>query len=401
MSSAPTPYDRQSDFTSFQAPDAPTVGQDLEAEFNKIDQALDETQARLAEIQRDDGEVRNSTIGLDQLKPEVIAQFGSESSVAAHVAEPNPHPQYASSTVVNIKISAAILDHEGKFDPHPQYMTQSEADARYALLAHTHALSALTQSGASVGQVPTWNGSAWVPDTVSGGGGGATNLTFSRDGTTVTVISDTGTDAALPAATGSLAGVLTAADKTKLDGIQSGAQVNPANTTAVPEGTNLYYTDARARTACVAQTITNGVTSSAPSQDAVHDALALKADLSGPAFTDGPTVDGIEIGYRGVPLTTQNTAYTLVEDDAGKGIEHNDTTPRSYTINGSVFARGTVITVLNNTGTGAVTIVQGTGMTLRLAGSTSTGNRTVAVRGMATIYFASATEAYVSGPGVT
>lgn len=55
------------------------------------------------------------------------------------------------------------------------------------------------------------------------GGGGNTNLTVSQDATSVSVLSDTGTDAALPAATGSLAGVMTAADKTKLDGIEAGA----------------------------------------------------------------------------------------------------------------------------------------------------------------------------------
>jgi hypothetical protein len=62
--------------------------------------------------------------------------------------------------------------------------------------------------------------------TTGGGGGGATNLTFTRDGTTVTIESDTGTDAILPAATTSLAGVLSAADKTKLDGIATGATAN-------------------------------------------------------------------------------------------------------------------------------------------------------------------------------
>lgn len=40
---------------------------------------------------------------------------------------------------------------------------------------HTHPLSALTQSGATLDQVPSWNGSAWVPATVSSGGGGGGN----------------------------------------------------------------------------------------------------------------------------------------------------------------------------------------------------------------------------------
>ena len=61
------------------------------------------------------------------------------------------------------------------------------------------------------------------------GGGGATNLSFSRDATSVTVLSDTGTDAALPAASGTEAGVLSAADKGKLDGIATGATANATN----------------------------------------------------------------------------------------------------------------------------------------------------------------------------
>lgn len=52
------------------------------------------------------------------------------------------------------------------------------------------------------------------------------------------------------------------------------------DTLAVPENTNLYFTDTRARTAAVADSITDGVTNIAPSQNAVFDALVLKADDS-------------------------------------------------------------------------------------------------------------------------
>lgn len=56
-----------------------------------------------------------------------------------------------------------------------------------------------------------------VTITAAGGGSGATNLGHSETATTVTVTSDTGTDAVLPAATVSLAGVMSAADKTNLN----------------------------------------------------------------------------------------------------------------------------------------------------------------------------------------
>ena len=53
------------------------------------------------------------------------------------------------------------------------------------------------------------------------------------------------------------------------------------NTDSVPEGTSQYYTAARARADVIGSSITNGDTSSAPSSDAVYDALATKlADLS-------------------------------------------------------------------------------------------------------------------------
>jgi hypothetical protein len=51
-------------------------------------------------------------------------------------------------------------------------------------------------------------------------------------------------------------------------------------TTNVSEGTNLYYTDTRARTAAVADAINDGTTNIAPSQNAVFDALALKANTT-------------------------------------------------------------------------------------------------------------------------
>jgi hypothetical protein len=50
------------------------------------------------------------------------------------------------------------------------------------------------------------------------GGSGSTNLAFTRTTTTLTVTSDTGSDATLPAATTVLAGLLSAADKVLLDG---------------------------------------------------------------------------------------------------------------------------------------------------------------------------------------
>jgi len=66
--------------------------------------------------------------------------------------------------------------------------------------------------------------SAWAAS--GGGGGGGANLTFTRNATTVTILSDTGTDATIPAADTDDAGVMTADMFDKLAGIEAGAQVN-------------------------------------------------------------------------------------------------------------------------------------------------------------------------------
>jgi len=65
----------------------------------------------------------------------------------------------------------------------------------------------------------------------------ATNLGYSAAAASGTVTSSTGSNATLPAATTSLAGLLSSADKAKLDGIAAGAQVNVATNLGVAGGT--------------------------------------------------------------------------------------------------------------------------------------------------------------------
>jgi hypothetical protein len=62
-------------------------------------------------------------------------------------------------------------------------------------------------------------------------GGGATNLGTTQTATSVTVTSDTGTDATISGASGTGAGVMSASDKSKLDGIASGATANSSDAT--------------------------------------------------------------------------------------------------------------------------------------------------------------------------
>ena len=112
------------------------------------------------------------------------AQVGADASgaataaVASHVGAADPHPQYttaaeaaAAAPVQTVagrtgNVTLATADVTGAVDTSDARLS----DARTPT-AHTHPLSDLTQSGATTNQVPQWNGAAWVPATVSGGGG--------------------------------------------------------------------------------------------------------------------------------------------------------------------------------------------------------------------------------------
>jgi hypothetical protein len=60
----------------------------------------------------------------------------------------------------------------------------------------------------------------------------ATNITTSSTSTAVSIISSTGTDGTIASATSTTAGALSASDKSKLDGIATGAQTNAVTSVA-------------------------------------------------------------------------------------------------------------------------------------------------------------------------
>lgn len=106
-----------------------------------------------------------------------------------------------------------------------------------------------------------------------------------------------------------------------------------------------------------------------------------------------------EVGYRGLNGNSQNAGYTFVADDRGRSVNAN--TAGNFTINNSVFSASDIITFINTTGSNC-TLVQGSGVTFRLMGATgTTGNRTVADFGVATIIAQSASVFLVGGPGVS
>lgn len=75
--SQPQPYNRQYNFANYQAinPSTPLPAGQVDAELNAAKATLDAISANLKLIQRDDRAIKNSSIGLDQLKSEVTVGF--------------------------------------------------------------------------------------------------------------------------------------------------------------------------------------------------------------------------------------------------------------------------------------------------------------------------------------
>ena len=116
--------------------------------------------------------------------------------------------------------------------------------------------------------------------------------------------------------------------------------------------------------------------------------------VSNPQGPTGPT--GPQ-GPSDIPQNSQTSAYTLVAGDNGK---HINTTTGGVTIPSGVFSAGNVVTIYNDSSSNQV-ITQGSGVTLRLAGTTSTSNRNLASYGICTLLCVASNEFVISGAGLT
>lgn len=105
------------------------------------------------------------------------------------------------------------------------------------------------------------------------------------------------------------------------------------------------------------------------------------------------------VGFRNIPTNTQSSAYVLALGDVGKCVDIS-TGGVSIPTNASVaFAVGDTISIYNNSGSNQ-TLTAISGVTLRLAGTSTTGNRTLSQRAWATIRKVATNEWVVSGAGV-
>ena len=251
--------------------------------------------------------------------------------------------------------------------------------------------------------------------TVTGNAGSFTTLTGGSAGfTTVTGTTVTGTTAQFTALTGGTAGFTTITGQTVTGTTGQFGTVtgNTAGFTTVTgatvTGTTGQFGTVTGNTAGFTTVTGQTVTGTTGQFGTVTGNTAGFTTVTGTtvtgttgAFTTvtGQTVNDSIGSVRDIPQNSQTGSYVLVAGDAGKHVF----TTAGVTVPSGVFSVGEAVSIYNNT-TGDLTITQGTNVTLRQAGASGTGDRTLAQRGLATVLCvsgANGTEFVIGGAGLS
>lgn len=211
---------------------------------------------------------------------------------------------------------------------------------------------------------------------------GATITGGTITGITDLAVADGGTGSSTAAAARTALGAAASGANTDITSITiTGGTITGITDLAVADGGTGSSTAAAARTALGAAAL-----------GANADITSLETDTE---LVEGGTISATTLGFRGLPPNAKTGAYTLALTDQGKIIP-NTTGGWVIPANASVaFPIGSTIALYNNSAsTQALTI---TTDTLRLAGTTSTGTRTIGIRGLATLVKVNTTEWVVSG----
>jgi hypothetical protein len=163
-----------------------------------------------------------------------------------------------------------------------------------------------------------------------------------------------------------------------------------------------------ATTATYAQSFNTGtlVTTAVSAQSAGTAGTVTTA--AQPAITSVGTLTSLTVSgnitdsignVRSIAIRNTATSYVLTAADNGQMVS---ITTGSVTINSGIFASpfGQTISIYNNSTT-SMSILAGSGVTLRLAGTLSTGTRTLARYGVATTICVSSNTFVVSGAGLS
>jgi hypothetical protein len=111
---------------------------------------------------------------------------------------------------------------------------------------------------------------------------------------------------------------------------------------------------------------------------------------------------GFNVGYLNIPQVAFTANATIAATDSGKHYYSTLSTANTLTISNNAVTSwqvGTSISIVNG-GSGTMTIAPGSGVTLYLAGNSSSASRTLSSYGMATILNVAANVWYINGSGL-
>ena len=157
-----------------------------------------------------------------------------------------------------------------------------------------------------------------------------------------------------------------------------GSASAPAVTNTVNTNTGLYFP-----TSTTVALASNGT-------------LALSVDTS-QNVTGAAAVSDSVGNLRTIVQNSQSSAYVLVATDNGKFIS---ITTGGVTVPSGIFSAGQNVVIYNNSSS-VQTITQGASVTMTLAGSTTTGNRSLAANGVATVLCTGSNTFVITGQGLT
>jgi hypothetical protein len=100
---------------------------------------------------------------------------------------------------------------------------------------------------------------------------------------------------------------------------------------------------------------------------------------------------------RSIPQNAKTSSYNLAASDNGK---HISITTGGITVLSGTFSIGDTVAIYNDSSTNQ-TITQGAGVILRQAGTSNTGNRTLAQYGICTILCVASNTFVISGTGIS
>jgi len=182
---------------------------------------------------------------------------------------------------------------------------------------------------------------------------------------TVTSVSGTGTVNGL-----TLTGTVTSSGNLTLGGTLSGVNLASAVTGTLP-----LANGGTGATAAPAALTNLGAAASGANTDITSLAQSTVVSASGTAASNA-------VGFRGLPQNSQGSGYTLALADQGRhvAITGGVTIPANSSV---AFPIGTTIVIYNNSASNQTISI--TSDTLRLAGTATTGARTLAQRGLCTL----------------